>query len=106
MTNQLFLKKKTIMAKYQFISLRERPELKETAVKWFRNKWGIPEESYPECIESCLNPKTEYGWYLCLDRESIAGGIGVIENDLHDRKDLALNICAVYTGTPIIMDES
>ena len=25
------------------------------------------------------------------------GGLGVIENDFHDRKDLSPNICAVYT---------
>ena len=27
----------------------------------------------------------------------IFGGIGVIENDFHDRKDLSPNVCAVYT---------
>ena len=27
----------------------------------------------------------------------IVGGLGVIENDFHDRKDLAPNVCAVYT---------
>ncbi len=26
----------------------------------------------------------------------IVGGLGVIENDFHDRKDLAPNVCAVY----------
>lgn len=25
------------------------------------------------------------------------GGLGVIENDFHDRKDLTPNVCAVYT---------
>ena len=25
------------------------------------------------------------------------GGLGVIENDFHNRKDLAPNVCAVYT---------
>ena len=44
-----------------------------------------------------LNRKTEYGWYLCLDGEKIIGGLGVIENDFHDRKDLKPNVCAVYT---------
>lgn len=29
--------------------------------------------------------------------DKIIGGLGVIENDFHDRKDLAPNICAVYT---------
>ena len=40
---------------------------------------------------------TEYGWYFCLDEDRIVGGLGVIENDFHDRKDLAPNVCAVYT---------
>ena len=30
-------------------------------------------------------------------KRSLAGGLGVIENDFHDRKDLTPNICAVYT---------
>jgi GNAT superfamily N-acetyltransferase len=44
-----------------------------------------------------LSNDTEYGWYLCLDEGRIIGGLGVIENDFHDRKDLAPNVCAVYT---------
>lgn len=48
-------------------------------------------------MDSYLNNETEYGWYLCLDNEKIIGGMGVIENDFHDRKDLAPNVCAVYT---------
>ena len=49
------------------------------------------------CINDYLNKKTEYGWYLCLDEDKIIGGLGVIENDFHDRKDLSPNVCAVYT---------
>ncbi len=45
-----------------------------------------------------LNKDTEYGWYLCLDDDKIVGGLGVIENDFHDRKDLKPNVCAVYTS--------
>ena len=44
-----------------------------------------------------LNRETEYGWYLCLAGDRIVGGLGVIENDFHDRKDLTPNVCAVYT---------
>ena len=29
--------------------------------------------------------------------DKIIGGMGVIENDFHDRKDLFPNVCAVYT---------
>ena len=35
-------------------------------------------------------------WYLAVEGERIAGGLGVIENDFHPRKDLAPNVCAVY----------
>ena len=31
-----------------------------------------------------------------MEEERIVGGIGVIENDFHDRKDLRPNVCAVY----------
>lgn len=48
-------------------------------------------------LEAYLRAETEYGWYLCLDGDRIVGGLGVIENDFHDRKDLTPNICAVYT---------
>ncbi len=85
------------MEGFRFITLRERPDLKAAAAKWFSSKWGIPGEAYLECIEKYLNHETEYGWYLCLSGEFIAGGMGVIENDFHDRKDLSPNVCAVYT---------
>lgn len=48
-------------------------------------------------MNAYLDRATEYGWYLCLDGEAIIGGLGVIENDFHDRKDLSPNVCAVYT---------
>ena len=85
------------MENYKYITLRERPELIDTAAKWFCEKWGVPVEAYLECMEDYLNGKTEYGWYLCLDGDKIVGGMGVIENDFHERKDLFPNICAVYT---------
>lgn len=80
-----------------YIDLREQPELKDTAAQWFHSKWGVPKEAYLECMDSYLAGETEYGWYLCLDGEKIVGGLGVIENDFHDRKDLTPNVCAVYT---------
>ena len=85
------------MDKYKYITLRERPELMDTSAKWFCEKWGVPVEAYLECMEDYLNGKTAYGWYLCLDGDKIVGGMGVIENDFHERKDLFPNICAVYT---------
>lgn len=75
----------------------EQPELKEAAASWFSSKWGIPKEAYLECMEAYLNKDTEYGWFLCLYGDKIVAGMGVIENDFHDRKDLTPNVCAVYT---------
>lgn len=81
----------------QFLSLSERPELKEYAADWFHNKWGVSKEAYLKCMDAYLSGDTEYGWYICLNEDKIVGGMGVIENDFHNRKDLKPNICAVYT---------
>ena len=85
------------MDSLQYITLREHPELEKAAAEWFHQKWGVPEEAYLECMDVYLSGETEYGWYLCLDGDTIVGGLGVIENDFHDRKDLFPNVCAVYT---------
>ena len=85
------------MGNYRYISLLEMPSIKDQAAEWFHSKWGVPKEAYLECMESNLNGETDYGWYLCLDGDRIIAGMGVIENDFHDRKDLSPNICAVYT---------
>ena len=81
----------------EFVALRERPELGERAAAWFHGKWGVPEAAYRERISAYLDGATEYGWYLCLDGGRIVGGLGIIDNDFHDRPDLAPNVCAVYT---------
>ena len=85
------------MKNFKYITLREAPMLLDTAASWFNSKWGVPKEAYLECMESYLKGETELGWYLCLDDDKIVGGMGVIENDFHDRKDLTPNVCAVYT---------
>ena len=54
---------------FDIVRITDRPELKEKAAQW----------------------------YLALDGGRIAAGMGVIENDFHDRKDLAPNVCAVFT---------
>lgn len=85
------------MDEYKYMTLRERPELIDIASEWFHDKWGVDKEAYYECMESYLNKETEYGWYLCMNGDSVIGGLGVIENDFHNRKDLFPNLCAVYT---------
>ena len=85
------------MTEYRYITLREEPERKDMAAEWFHSKWGVPKAAYLECMEAYLKHETEFGWYLCMDGDKIVGGMGVIDNDFHDRKDLSPNVCAVYT---------
>ena len=85
------------MNQLMYISLRQMPQLKSEAAEWFHQKWKVQKEAYLKCMDDYLSGKTEYGWYLCMDGDKIVGGLGVIENDFHDRKNLKPNICAVYT---------
>ena len=84
------------MGELSYVTLRQRPELRDAGALWFHDRWGVPEEAYRACMEAYLKGETEYGWYLCLDGERIVGGLGVIDNDFHCRKDLAPNLCALY----------
>ena len=85
------------MTAYRYITLREQSARMDMAAEWFHSKWGVPKQAYLECMEAYLQGNTELGWYLCLEGERIVGGLGVIENDFHDRPDLTPNVCAVYT---------
>lgn len=83
---------------YRIIRLKDKPEMKERAARWFHEKWGIPLNAYLESMDECLaegNPVPQ--WYVAMEDNRMIGGLGVIENDFHDRKDLAPNVCAVYT---------
>ena len=48
-------------------------------------------------MDACLRQASAVPqWYLALEDGKIIGGLGVIENDFHDRRDLTSNVCAVY----------
>lgn len=92
------MEKKVQILNYSIIRLCDKPELKETAAQWFHEKWGIPLEAYLESMDDCLKGANAVPqWYVALENSQIIGGMGVIENDFHDRKDLSPNVCAVYT---------
>lgn len=83
---------------FGIVRITDRPELKEKAAQWFHEKWCVPYETYLESMEEAIAGKGAVPqWYLALDGGRIAAGMGVIENDFHDRKDLAPNVCAVFT---------
>ena len=84
----------------QILKIREHSKIADKAAKWFHSKWGVPLEAYQESIYKCLKNKTSIPqWYVATDNEEIIAGIGVIENDYHDRKDLRPNVCALYVET-------
>jgi len=84
--------------KYEIVRLVDQPEIKEYAAAWFHEKWGIPLEAYRESMEACLAGRDAVPqWYVAMESQQIIGGLGVIENDFHNRKDLTPNVCAVYT---------
>lgn len=81
----------------EFIKIREHPEMADRAAGWFHEKWGVPRKEYADSIQECIEQRSAVPqWYLMLEEGQILGGLGVIENDFHNRKDLAPNVCAVY----------
>lgn len=85
------------MIKYRMLKIQEQPELRERVANWFHKRWNIPLEAYLESIDECLkNENAIPQWYVAMLEDEIVGGLGVIENDFHDRKDLAPNVCALY----------
>ena len=82
---------------YSIIKLKENTRLKNTAAEWFHKKWNIPTKAYLDSMEESFRGESVVpAWYVAVEGSQIIGGIGVIENDFHDRKDLTPNICAVY----------
>ncbi len=81
-------------------SLAEHPEAASRAATWLSSKWGIPAESYRESIEAARPDAPVPQWYLiCEDNDPTGApiaGCGIIDNDFHDRPDLAPNLCALY----------
>jgi len=85
------------MQKNKIFKIEEHEELIERAAEWFHQKWGVPKEAYLDSMRECLERETGVPqWYIVMDKSEIVAGLGVIENDFHDRKDLAPNVCAVY----------
>lgn len=84
--------------KYQIVRLIDKPEMKEQMALWFSEKWSVPLQAYLESMDEALSGNTSVPqWYVAMEGSRIIGGLGVIENDFHNRKDLTPNVCAVYT---------
>jgi GNAT superfamily N-acetyltransferase len=83
----------------EIISVKEKPEYKEKAIRYFQSKWANENSLrvYEDCIDNCITTtKPLPQWYLLVDKEEIIGGAGLITNDFISRMDLYPWICAVY----------
>lgn len=93
--------RRRIMENCKIIRLTDCPALKDRAADWFSSKWSVPLSAYQESMKEALTGHSPVPqWYLALDGGEIIGGLGVIENDFHSRKDLAPNVCGVYVEEP------
>lgn len=81
----------------EIVKIREHGEMIDQAAEWFYSKWKVPVKAYVDSMNECLrNAGGVPQWYIAVENNEIIGGMGVIDNDFHDRKDLTPNICAVY----------
>ena len=79
------------------IPARDWIEAKEEIAAWFHERWGVPIEAYRCSIRDCIGSDGPVPqWYVVVRENKIVAGCGVIENDFHERSDLAPNVCAVY----------
>lgn len=85
------------MKEYRIVKVQDQPLLREKVANWFHEKWKIPVAAYQDSIDECLrNEDSIPQWYVAMLEDEIVGGLGIIANDFHDRKDLTPNICAVH----------
>jgi N-acetylglutamate synthase-like GNAT family acetyltransferase len=80
------------------MKLADRPELLNQAAAWFSDKWQISAAAYRESMQTSIQQqKGVPQWYVILDdQQQIIAGAGIIENDFHNREDLAPNLCALF----------
>ncbi len=80
------------------ISIRENPEYRDTAIKYFQQSWKsvlpiIYEDSITHSIEA-RNSLPQ--WYLLEKDSEIIGCAGLITNDFISRGDLYPWVCAIF----------
>lgn len=83
----------------EIISIKENPEYKDKAIKYFQNIWASKESLlvYEDCITHCISTSSPLPqWYLLEDGGNIIGCAGLITNDFISRMDLYPWICALY----------
>ncbi|MEQ2529476.1 GNAT family N-acetyltransferase [Robertmurraya yapensis] len=83
----------------QIISVRDYPEYKDEAIKYFQSKWASENslKVYEDSITHSIATENVLPiWYLMEDAGEFIGCAGLISNDFISRMDLWPWICAVY----------
>ncbi|MDR7870778.1 MAG: GNAT family N-acetyltransferase [Tissierellaceae bacterium] len=83
----------------EIISVKESPEYKDRAIKYFQSKWASENSMkvYEDCITNCVTTTSLLPqWYLLMDKDKIIGCAGLITNDFISRMDLYPWVCALY----------
>ena len=81
----------------EILRIGENSRLISRAAAWFNSKWSVPAEEYEQSMRASeTNGGLVPQWYVAVEGDEIVGGVGVIENDFHVRKDLAPNVCSLY----------
>ncbi|WP_350293717.1 GNAT family N-acetyltransferase [uncultured Croceitalea sp.] len=80
------------------ISIRENPEYKDIAIKYFQQSWpSVLPKIYEDCITHSIEARNFLPqWYLLEKRDKIIGCAGLITNDFISRGDLYPWICAIF----------
>ncbi|WP_350289300.1 GNAT family N-acetyltransferase [uncultured Croceitalea sp.] len=80
------------------ISIRENPEYKDVAIKYFQQSWpSVLPKIYEDCITHSIEARNFLPqWYLLEKRDKIIGCAGLITNDFISRGDLYPWICAIF----------
>lgn len=83
----------------KIISVKEYPEYKDRAIKYFQSKWASENSMkvYEDCITNCITTSNLLPqWYLLMDNDKIIGCAGLITNDFISRMDLYPWVCSIY----------
>lgn len=82
----------------RIISIRENPNYRDVAIKYFQQSWkSVRPVIYEDAITHCINARNGLPqWYLLETEGEIIGCAGLITNDFISRGDLYPWVCAVF----------
>ena len=82
----------------KIISIRENPDYKDIAIKYFQQSWkSVLPIIYEDCITHSIEARNSLPqWYLLEKGSEIIGCAGLITNDFISRGDLYPWVCALF----------